>query len=78
MSTTIYRNLKKKMLDLTLRHVISSEVERLKKNSIEPTPERVLKNADEKAIAMLLGQGYTTEELIKITEDVIRRQEFKE
>ena len=69
---------KKKILDLTLRHVISSEVERLKKNNIEPTTERVLKNADEKAIAVLLGQGYTVEELKKTTEDVIRRQECKE
>ena len=48
------------------------------KNGIEPTPKGVLKNADEKAIAMLLGRGYTTEELIKTTEDVIRRQECKE
>ena len=69
--------IKKKILDLTLRHTISSEVKRLKKNNIEPTTERVLKNADEKAIAMLLGQGYTVEELKKITEDVIRRQECK-
>ena len=67
--------IKKKILDLTLRHVISSEVERLKKNNIEPTTERVLKNADEKAIAVLLGQGYTVEELKKTTEDVIRKQE---
>ena len=66
--------IKKKILDLTLRHTISSEVERLKKNNIEPTTEIVLKNADEKAIAMLLGQGYTIEELEKITEDVIRKR----
>jgi len=63
---------KKRILDWILQYVISSEVKRLKKNNIKPTPKRVLKNADEKAIAMLLGQGYTTRELIKITEDVIR------
>ena len=70
--------LKKKILNLTLRHAISSEVERLAKDGIEPTVEKVLKNADEKAIAMLLGQGYTIEELKKTTEDIIRRQKCKE
>jgi len=70
--------IKKKMLDQVLQHAISSEVKRLIKNGTEPTVGIVLKNADEKAIAMLLGQGYTIEELIKTTEDVIRRQECKE
>ena len=74
--------LKKKILDGVLQHVISSEVKRLKKNSIKPTPKRVLKivlkNADKEAIAMLLGQGYTTKELVKVTEDIIRRHECKE
>ena len=70
--------IEKKIVDIALRHALSSEVERLKKNNIKPTTERVLKNADEKAIAVLLGQGYTTKELVKITEDVIRRQECKE
>ena len=65
--------IKKKMLDLTLQHVISSEVKKLTKDSIEPTVEIVLKNADERAIAMLLGQGYTIEELKKTTEDIISR-----
>ena len=69
---------KKKILNQVLQHVISSEVKRLIKNGIEPTVKIVLKNADQRAIAMLFGQGYTTEELIKITEDVIRRQECKE
>ena len=69
---------KKKILNQVLQHVISSEVKRLIKNGIEPTVKIVLKNADRRAIAMLSGQGYTTEELIKITEDVIRRQECKE
>ena len=66
--------IKKRILDGVLQHVLSSEVKRLKKNSIEPTPKRVLKNANEKAIAMLLGQGYTIEELKKTTEDIIGRQ----
>ena len=70
--------LKKKILVMTLRYTISSEVRKLKKNNIKPTAKRVLKNADERAIAMLLGQGYTIEELKKITEDIIRRQECKE
>jgi len=69
---------KKKILNQVLQHVISSEVKRLIKNGIEPTVKIVLKNADRRAIAMLSGQGYTPEELIKITEDVIRRQECKE
>ena len=69
---------KKKILNQVLQHVISSEVKRLIKNGIEPTVKIVLKNADQRAIAMLSGQGYTPEELIKITEDVIRRQECKE
>ena len=51
--------IKRKLLELTLQHVIRSEVKRLKKNNIEPTTKEVLKNADERAIAMLLGQGYT-------------------
>jgi len=66
--------IQKKTLDILLQRVLGSEVKRLIKNGIEPTVEIVLENADERAIAMLLGQGYTTEELIKITEDVIRRQ----
>jgi len=70
--------IKRKMLDITLQQAISSEVKRLIKNGIEPTVGIVLRNADERAIAMLLGQGYTIEELIKTTEDVIRRQECKE
>ena len=70
--------LKKKVLNLVLQHTISSEVKRLKKNNIEPTAKKVLKNADERAIAMLLGQGYTIEELKKTTEDIIRRQKCKE
>ena len=70
--------IKKKALDLVLQHEISSEVKRLTKDGIKPTAAKVLSNANERAIAMLLGQGYTTEELIKITEDVIRRQECKE
>jgi len=69
--------MKKKILDMTLRHSLDSEVKRLIKNDIKPTVAIVLKNADEKAIAMLLGQGYTVEELKKTTEDVIRRQECK-
>lgn len=69
--------IKRKMLDMTLRQVISSEVKRLIKNDIEPTVEIVLKNADERAIAMLLGQGYTREELIKVTEDIIKEQKCK-
>jgi len=74
----VVTRIEKKIVDIALRHALSSEVERLKKNNIKPTTERVLKNADEKAIAVLLGQGYTTKELVKITEDVIRRQECKE
>ena len=74
----VMSKMQKKMLDMTLQHTLDSEVKRLIKNGIEPTVEIVLENADERAIAMLLGQGYTTEELIKITEDVIRRQECKE
>jgi len=70
--------LKRKMLNITLQHVIDSEVKRLIKNGIKPTVTIVLKNANEKAIAMLYGQGYTKEELIKTTEDIIRRQECKE
>ena len=70
--------IKRKMLDISLRHVISSEVKRLTKNGIKPTVKIVLKNANEKAIAMLLGQGYTREELKKTTEDIIRRQTCKE
>ena len=66
--------LKKKMLEMTLRQAIGSEVKRLIKDGIKPTIKIVLKNADERAIAMLLGQGYTIEELKKITEDIIRRQ----
>ena len=65
--------IKKRILDGVLQHVISSEVKRLIKDGIEPTPKKVLKNADERAIAMLFGQGYTKEELIKTTEDVIGR-----
>jgi len=65
--------IKKKILDLALRHTISSEIKRLIKDGANPTVEIVLKNADQRAIAMLLGQGYTTEELIKITEDEIRK-----
>jgi len=68
---------KKKMIELTLRCAISSEVKRLKKNNIEPTIEIVLKNADERAIAVLLGQGYTVEELKKVTEDVIKELKCK-
>jgi len=70
--------IKRKMLDIALQHAIDSEVKKLIKNNIEPTVEGVLKNADEKAIAMLLGQGYTTEELVKTTEDIIRRRKCKE
>ena len=70
--------IKRKMLNMVLQHAIDSEVKRLTKDDIEPTVERVLKNADEKVIAMLLGQGYTIEELIKTTEDIIRRQKCKE
>jgi len=69
--------IKRKILDMTLQHAISSEVERLKKNNIAPTTEIVLKNADRRAIAILLGQGYTIEELKKITEDVIKESECK-
>jgi len=69
--------IKRKMIDMALQHTIGSEVKRLTKDGIEPTVERVLKNADEKAIAMLLGQGYTIEELKKTTEDIIRRQKCK-
>jgi hypothetical protein len=69
--------IKRKMLDIALQRAITSEVKRLAKDGIEPTIEIVLKNANEGAIAMLLGQGYTTEELIKTTEDTIRRQECK-
>ena len=74
----VMTKVQKKILDMTFQHAISSEVRRLKKNNIEPTTEKVLKNADERAIAMLLGQGYTIEELIKTTEDIIRRQGCKE
>ena len=74
----VMSRIQKKTLDILLQRVLGSEVKRLIKNGIEPTVEIVLENADERAIAMLLGQGYTTEELIKITEDVIRRQECKE
>ena len=70
--------LKGKILTLTLQYAISSEVRKLKKNNIKPTAKRVLKNANEKAIAMLYGQGYTKEELIKTTEEIIRRQKCKE
>ena len=70
----VMSRIQKKTLDILLQRVLGSEVKRLIKNGIEPTVEIVLENADERAIAMLLGQGYTTEELIKITEDVIRRQ----
>ena len=70
--------IKRKMLDMTLRHAIEDEVKRLTKDGIEPTVEIVLRNADQRAIAMLLGQGYTTEELIKITENIIRRETCKE
>jgi len=66
--------IERKMIDMALQHTIGSEVKRLTKAGIEPTVERVLKNADEKAIAILLGQGYTIEELKKTTEDIIRRQ----
>ena len=66
--------IEKKMIDLALQHAISSEVKRLTKNGIEPTVEIVLKNADQRAIAILFGQGYTKEELIKTTEDIIRKQ----
>jgi len=69
--------MKRKMLDMTLRHALGSEVKRFTKDGIEPTVEIVLKNADERAIAMLLGQGYTIEELKKATEDIIRRQTCK-
>lgn len=69
--------IKKKILDLTLQHAISSEVKRLIKDNIEPTVEKVLKNADERAIAMLFGQGYTKEELIKTTEDIIKELKCK-
>ena len=68
---------KKKMLDMALQHAIDSEVKRLIKNDIKPTSKRVLKNANQRAIAMLLGQGYTTKELIEATEDIIRRQKCK-
>ena len=74
----VMSKVQKKMLDLTLQHAISSEVKRLKKNNIEPTTEKVLKNVNERAIAMLLGQGYTVEELTKTTEDIIGRQKCKE
>ena len=70
--------IKKKMLDLVLQHTISSEVKRMHKNGIKPTVERVLKNASQEVIAMLLGRGYTTEEITRVTEGVIRRQECKE
>ena len=70
--------LKGKILTLTLQYAISSEVRKLKKNNIKHTAKRVLKNANEKAIAMLYGQGYTKEELIKTTEEIIRRQKCKE
>ena len=69
--------IEKKIVDIALRHALSSEARRLIKNNIEPTTEIVLKNADERAIAMLLGQGYTVEELIKITEDVIKELKCK-
>jgi len=69
--------IERKILDKTLRHALGSEVKRLIKNDIKPTVEIVLKNADQRAIAMLFGQGYTKEELIKITEDVIKEQKCK-
>jgi len=70
--------IKKRILEMTLQHAIDSKVKRLIKDGIEPTVGIVLKGADERAIAMLYGQGYTEEELIKTTEDVIRRHKCKE
>lgn len=65
--------IKGKILNMVLRNVVSSEVKRLRKSGIEPTTAIVLENADQNAISMLYGQGYTARDLVKITEEEIRK-----